>query len=826
VSRDLDALVASLTLDEKAALTAGRDNWATAAVERAGIASVRVTDGPNGARGSSVLGAGEATAACIPCGSALGATFDPGLIERLGAMLAEEALTKGCRVLLAPTLNLHRSPLAGRNFECYSEDPLVAGRAAAAFVRGVQSRGVATTPKHLAGNEAELERYTMSSVIDERALRELYLLPFELAVQEGGAVGLMTAYNRLNGSYCTEDERLLGGILRGEWGFTGFVVSDWFALASTTQSPRAGLDLEMPGPGRAYGPALAQAVRDGEVEEALVDAQVRRLLGVLDGIGALDDDPDAPERSEDRPEHRALAREAAVSSIVLARNEGVLPLAEGRLRSVAVVGPNADRAQVMGGGSAKLRAHYRVTPLEALRERLGESVAIRFERGCDIDRMAPELRADWEVDFGGSDYVARRDSGLLMFDAVPEPLDIRDFTFTARARFTPEEPGAHTFTLVQAGGARVRVGGEVVLDGIADPPPRGEALIGMASEEVAAEVELAAGEPVDVEVEFTSEGAPAGLRGVKIGLRPPAPADLIDRAARAAASADATVVIVGTTDEWESEGSDRSSMDLPGTQDELIERVLDADPDAIVVVNAASPVTMDWAERARAVLITWFGGQEMATALAGVLLGDDEPGGRLPTTFPQQLEHNPSYGNFPGENSEVRYGEGVLMGYRWYEARHLPVRLPFGHGLSYTTFELSAPRLSASRFSPGETLSVELDVTNVGDRRGAEVVQLYVAPLEPVLVRPPKELKAFEKVWLDPGETRTVAFELGDRAFACWDPGDPSWESLRPRAAASPMIADEARRVEAGWRVSAGRYELHVGRSSFDIAYVVSVQVG
>jgi beta-glucosidase len=452
-------------------------------------------------------------------------------------------------------------------------------------------------------------------------------------------------------------------------------------------------------------------------------------------------------------------------------------------------------------------------------------VAIRFERGCDIDRMAPELRADWEVDFGGSDYVARRDSGLLMFDAVPEPLDIRDFTFTARARFTPEEPGVHTFTLVQAGGARVRVAGEVVLDGIADPPPRGEALIGMASEEVAAEVELAAGEPVDVEVEFTSEGAPAGLRGVKIGLRPPAPADLIDRAARAAASADATVVIVGTTDEWESEGSDRSSMDLPGTQDELIERVLDADPDAIVVVNAASPVTMDWAERARAVLIPWFGGQEMANALADVLLGDADPAGRMPTTVPIRLEHNPSYGNFPGENSEVRYGEGVLIGYRWYEARRLPVRLPFGHGLSYTSFALGEPRVSSETFAPGDTLRVEIDVTNTGDRRGAEVVQLYVAPLSPLLVRPPKELKGYEKVWLDPGEAATVAFELTDRAFACWDPGDPAWESLRPRAAVSPMIKDEPRPTEGRWHVEPGPYELHIGRSSADIARIVSVTV-
>jgi beta-glucosidase len=821
--RDLDALIADLTLDEKAALTAGRDNWATAAVERAGIPSVRVTDGPNGARGSSVLGAGEATAACIPCGSALGATWDPGLIERLGALLGEEALTKGCRVLLAPTLNLHRSPLAGRNFECFSEDPLLAGRAAAAYVRGVQAQGVATTPKHLAGNEAELDRYTMSSVIDERALRELYLVPFELAVREGGALGLMTAYNRLNGGYCTEDEALLAGILRGEWGFEGFVVSDWFVLASTVASPRAGLDLEMPGPGRVYGPALADAVRSGTVEEALLDAQVRRLLGVLDRVGALDDDPVAPERSVDLPEHRSLAREAAADSFVLLRNEGgVLPLRADGLRSLAVLGPNADRAQVMGGGSAKLRAHYSVTPLEALRERLG-GVELRYERGCDIDRTAPELRAAWRIEVAGSGEVFERDSGLLLFDAA---IGAETSRFTARATFTPAETGAHTFTLRQGGRARLSVAGAVVLDGFEDPPPRGEAMIGLVSEEIAAEVALTAGEPVDVVVEGTGEGAPGTILGAVVGLRPPDPGDLVERAAAAAAACDAAVLVVGTTDEWESEGSDRASMDLPGDQDALVEAVLDANPDTIVVVNAASPVTMPWADRARAILVSWFGGQEMANALAGVLLGDADPGGRLPTTQPLRLEHNPSYGNFPGENGEVRYGEGVLMGYRWYDARALPVRFPFGHGLSYATFEIGEPRPSAGTFAAGDTLTVDIDVTNTSDRAGSEVVQLYVEPPPSELVRPPRELRAFAKVHLRPGETTTVTLELTDRAFGYWDPGDPSWEALRPRAAASPLIrADEQRRTTGGWRIDPGTHVLHVGRSSAELPYAVRVQI-
>ncbi len=293
----------------------------------------------------------------------------------------------------------------------------------------------------------------------------------------------------------------------------------------------------------------------------------------------------------------------------------------------------------------------------------------------------------------------------------------------------------------------------------------------------------------------------------------------------AAAAADAAVVVVGTNDDWETEGRDRASMDLPGAQDELVERVLAVNPRTVVVVNAGAPVTMPWADRAPAILDVWFGGQEMAGALADVLLGRSEPAGRLPTTFPVALEDNPSYGNFPGENGEARYGEGVLMGYRWYDARRLAPRFPFGHGGSYTTFALGVPRLSATEIARGAGVSVELSVTNTGARRGAEVVQCYVAPVAPRLVRPPKELKGFAKVWLDPGETTAVTIDLDARAFAYWDPGDPGRAALRARIAATPFEDPAATAPAPGWRVDPGRYELHVGRSSADVAHVVPVVV-
>ena len=814
----VEALIAELTLEEKASLTAGHDLWSTVAIDRVGIPRVRVTDGPNGARGSSFLGSGTATAVCAPCGSALGATWDPVLVERVGEMLGDEARTKACRVLLAPTVNIHRSPLAGRNFECYSEDPLLSGMIAAAFVRGVQSRGVATTVKHFAGNDAEFERNTINSVIDERTLREIYLVPFELAVRQGGALGVMTAYNRLNGPFCSEHEELIGSILRDEWGFDGFVLTDWFANGSTEGAARAGTDLEMPGPARFFGPALAEAVRAGRVEEATVDGQVRRLLGVFERVGALEDDPNAQEQSIDRPEHRALAREAASSAMVLLRNDGVLPFPT-TLRRIAVIGPNAARAQIMGGGSAGLRPHHRTSPLDALRARFGDDVELRFERGCDIDKsvppiggpalVAPDGRPGFAVElFAGHDragdavHRTQREDGRLIFFGQPGPGVPEDaFSMRAVTRFTPAESGPHTFTLVQAGRARLLVDGEVAIDGTTDPPPpRGGELFGLGSIELEATLELTAERSVEVLVEYASKDAIA-IYGVKVGWRAPAVADAMQRAVTAATEADAVIVVVGTNDDWESEGFDRSSMDLPGDQDELVTRVLAANPNTVVVVNSGSPVTMDWADAAPAVLQVWFGGQEMAEALVDVLTGTAEPAGRLPTTFPVRVEHNPSFGNFPGEHGEVRYGEGVLVGYRWYDARHIPPRFCFGHGLSYSTFTIGDAVASSREFTPGTELTVAIPVTNVGARRGAEVVQCYVAPAAARVTRPPQELKAFAKTWLDPGETDTVTLTLDDRSFAYWDP------------------------TSHAWRVDPGAYALRIGRSSGDITQVVDLVV-
>jgi len=684
--------VAALTLDEKASLTAGIDFWHTAAVPRLGIPSVKFTDGPNGARGETDSFLAVTPSICIPSATALGATWDPGLVAEASGAVARQARDKGARVLLAPTVNLHRHPLWGRNFEAFSEDPLLTAKLAVAYIRGAQEQGVIATVKHLVGNETEFERYTSSSVIDERTLRELYLLPFEHAVKVAGVLALMTSYNRVNGAHVPDTLRFLREIVRGEWGFGGFVMTDWFGLAKTVDAAGAGLDLEMPGPARSFGTELADAVSAGLVEEAELDAKVARMLTVFEEVGALDDEPQ-DEHPVDRPEDREVTRRAASEAAVLLANRGVLPLAAGALHRVAVLGRNAEHPGIMGGGSATVRPHYLLSPLDALRRRLGDGVEIVYEAGED-----------------------------------------------------------------EAG---------------------------------------------------------------------------IERAAALAVGADAVLVIVGTDSTVETEGVDRETMHLPGRQDDLVWRIVRTTRDAVVVVNTGSPVTMPWAEAAGALLQTWFAGQEHANALVDVLLGDAEPGGRLPTTLPLLLEHSPAYGNFPGESSEVRYGEGLLMGYRWYEARRLPVRFPFGHGLSYTTFEIGKPRLASSRLAAGGRLRVEIPVTNTGARRGSEVVQLYVAPpgggsgSPERHLRAVKELRAFAKVHLDPGESTTVSLELGECAFAYYDLVDEAWPEMAGRRhnPVAHVHDGPLHHGRAGWYVDGGTYQLHVGRSSADIAHILDVEV-
>lgn len=839
MSETVETRLAALSTEEKADLVAGEAIWTTKSFPEAGIPAIGVTDGPNGARGGGLLGTGTATA-CIPAGAVLGATWDPELVERLGGVLGDEARAKGCRVLLAPTINLHRNPLGGRNFECYSEDPVLSGQVAAAFVRGVQSRRVATTPKHFVANDSEFERNTIDSQVDERTLRELYLVPFEYAVLEGGTWGLMSAYNRLNGTFCSENEWLLTQVLREEWGFDGFVVSDWFAARSTAASARAGLSLEMPGPGQWYnrGP-IGEALAAGEMDEGHLDRIAGDVLRLLERTGALDGDDGCEPGQEhelDRPEDRALLRGAAAAGTVLVANNGVLPLDPTTAGSVAVIGPNARKAQIMGGGSATVQAYRNVSLMDALGEEYPD-LDVRYAQGCDIERSlialsAPMLKGKLRVEyFNGHDWsgpvVHSRESasGEMVFFGEPGPgVNPEAFSVRASGILVVEDTGEHTVGLVQLGRCRVLLDGEVVLDATEGDYDRGDDFFGMGSVVISAEVQLTAGRETPIVIEYSSRDS-FMLCGARVGLKSQVDRDLIAEAEEAAAAADVAVVVVGTNADWETEGRDRDWFDLPGDQPQLIRRVAAANPNTVVVVNTGGACNLDWADEAAGVLVAGFGGQEMGYAVADVLFGQADPGGRMTMTVPARYEHSPAYLNYPGENGVARYGEGLYIGHRWFDARAIEPAVPFGHGLSYATFEWSVPRVSGG----GDTdvtdpVIVEVDVVNTGDRSGSDVVQVYVEPPPSLLHRPVRELKGFAKVHLAPGERTTARIVLGRRAFAYYDPGDQTPKGLDSM---SPVPAGESNmRTDPGWYVDPGTYTVWIARSSANLVHPAEISLG
>jgi beta-glucosidase len=785
----IENLLAQMTLQEKISLLAGADDWHTVAVERLGIPAIKVTDGPNGARGARPIGG--PTSACFPAGVALAATWNIDLVRQVGQALAEEVKSKGAHMLLAPTVNIHRSPLAGRNFECYSEDPYLAGRMAVAYVSGLQSQGVGACIKHFVCNDSEYERRTISSEVRERALREIYLPPFRAAVQEAQPWAVMSAYNRLNGTYCSENRRLLLDILKGEWGFDGIVISDWFGTYSP-DCANGGLDLEMPGPARWMGRTVLDLVTAGEVAESVIDDKVRRLLRVIQRTGAFDNPDPRPERAIDRPEHRRLIRQTAGEAIVLLKNaHGLLPIDAQKIRSIAVIGENARWAPVQGGGSAQVSPHYVVSPLEALADRLGDDVEIGYQIGCTIHKLLPLIDADWLTaqDGGRGLTIQFFDNGHLSGDPVhtevtdrmhlgwfgspPPYVGSGAFSLRLMGTFTAPETGIYTFGLLTTGKGRLLVDGIVRIDDWTSSAHTG-AFFELGSSEKTVEIPLTAGERVDLQLDYSSEGTVGG-QTLRLGCLPPISPRPIEDAAALAAGADIAIVFAGLSSEWESEGVDRPDMALPGEQARLIEAVAAANQNTIVVLNSGAPIRMDWVDKVAAVVQAWYPGQEAGNAIADVLVGGVNPSGKLPTTFPRRLKDNPAYVNYPGENGRVHYGEDIFVGYRYYDEKDIEPLFPFGHGLSYTTFAYSNLALSTAQLEPGGQMQVHVDVENTGPCAGQEVVQLYIRDLVSTLRRPPKELKAFAKVSLEPGETQTVAFHLDQDDLSFYDPARQRW---------------------------------------------------
>ncbi|WP_377297216.1 glycoside hydrolase family 3 C-terminal domain-containing protein [Rhizobium sp. SGZ-381] len=777
----IDDILNAMTLEEQVSLLSGADFWTTVPVERLGVPKIKVTDGPNGARGAGSL-VGGVKAACFPVAIALGASWNPELVERMGVALAGQAKSKGASVLLAPTVNIHRSGLNGRNFECYSEDPLLTAELAVAYIQGVQSQGIAATIKHFVGNESEIERQTMSSDINERSLREIYLLPFEKAVKRAGVMAVMSSYNRLNGTYTSEHGWLLTEVLRREWGFDGIVMSDWFGSHSTAETVNAGLDLEMPGPSRDRGEKLVQAVNDGAVSAETVRQAARRILQLLQRVGAFETAPDLSEQALDLPQDRALIRRLGAEGAVLLKNDGILPLQKASLQHIAVIGPNAAAARVMGGGSAQINAHYIVTPLEGIRNALSNANSIRHAVGCRNNRLTSVMTGELTVDYfagkgcKGSPVVTETaQKGEFFWFDLPDPtLSLRDFSVRITGDFSVGESGEHVFGMTNAGLAKLYVDGELVVNGY-DGWKRGENYFGTANSELRKTFALDAGKTYRLTVEYLSpppaeEGI--NITAIRFGLEKPLGDAALEEAVQQARACDVAVLFVGRDGEWDTEGLDLPDMRLPGRQDELIERVSAANPNTIVVLQTGGPVEMPWLSQVRGVLQVWYPGQELGNAVADMLFGKVEPGGRLPQTFPRSLGDNCAMTGdsaiYPGRDGHVRYAEGVFVGYRHHDTHDIAPLFPFGFGLGYTRFAWADAVASAQEIgSDGVTVTVEL--RNIGSTRGSDVVQLYVSPTEPTLPRPHKELRAFAKLTLDTGETGTARLTIFPRDLSYFD---------------------------------------------------------
>jgi beta-glucosidase len=819
----IDELVHSLSIEERAALTGAIDAWHPAGAPSIGLKPMLTLDGPNGVRRVTFPEGSSAT--CTPCGTGLGATWDVALVAQVAKRIGFEAKRAGVDYMLGPVINLVRSPLGGRVFESYSEDPVLAAKLGAAYVAGMQSQDVAACPKHFVGNDSETRRTTVNCIIDERTLREVYLVPFEAAAG-AGAWSMMAAYNRVNGVHCTGNQELVGGILRDEWGWDGVLMSDWHATNDTLEV-MTGLDLEMPGPAKQLGPHLATAVRRGEVDEGTLNRAAARILTLAARTGALREGaPDAtaeaggaatraPEGSTpvllSDPEGAALVRRAAAESFVLLSNhDDILPLATADLRRVAVVGPNAATPCIQGGGAAHIDAPYAVSPVEGMRAALPPSVEVVHEPGPGIDlflppltRMGltdlegqPGLTVEW---WAGQEPVGRPiarynvpSSTLHMFGDLPVGVAQDNFFARLSARFTPEMDGPHKIAMRGLGGQRFFVDGKLGADQWAAPAGVDIPTALFEGREHGAAFELEAGRPVLVVAEAHSVSNDPSL--MALGCAAPAATDLMAAAVAAAASADVAIVVVGNDEAWETEGRDRKTVTLPGRQNELVERVAAANHRTIVVVNAGCPMHLPWADEVAAIIYAWLPGQEFGHALADVLLGIAEPGGRLPVTIARRAVDYPAYDLTPGPNEVLEYREGVNIGYRAFDAAGVEPRFPFGHGLGYTTFEFESLELASEGRAPGEPLELRIRLRNTGSRPGKEVVQVYVADLESSVPRPQRELKGFSVVRLAPGEVAELAMALEDRDLAYWDTAHHSW------------------------RIEPGRFEVAVGRSSRDIS--------
>ncbi|KAH6686401.1 glycoside hydrolase superfamily [Plectosphaerella plurivora] len=794
-SVDVDALLGQMTLEEKILLLAGKNFWETHEIPRLDIPSVKVTDGPSGARGETFIDG--TPAACFPACVSLAATFDTQLARRVGRALAEETLTKGANVLLGPTICIHRSPLGGRNFEAFSEDPLLTGALATEYVKGLQHERVAPSVKHFFANEQDTRRFVLNEVISERAMREIYLKSFEIVVKDAKPWTLMSAYPKINGHYIDATSTWLTKVLRDEWKFDGLAMSDWGA-ASTVDCVANGLDLEMPGPARhASASKVRAALEQGSYSEADIDKRVRASLVLLERVGKFADRRPTPkEQAINKPEHRALIREAGAAGVVLLKNErGVLPIDAKKTKKIALLGPLADHASAHGGGSSFLTCHYKISPMEALKKRFGSELEITYSKGCEIYRSLPDFTQGVTSRHGEQgfdvDYFAS-------FDATGEPIkhefvrrgyltthdqiDVKATAMSARmsTQYTPTETGSHYLSISGAGVTQLFVDGTLVVSqdsAIVDAM----AFIAGCQDEIKAQHPFEVGKTYKIEIITSMPTVSVSDSHIldkqlcaHVGFVPQAQMErkLQEESVALAKEAEVALVFVGNTHQWESEGQRH------GGHDALITAVAAANPNTVVVANTGVPFEVPWLDDVAGFMQGWYAGQEVGNALVDVLMGKVSPSGRLPVSWPRSYEHTACYGNYgldSMESKEVEYVEGVFVGYRHFD-RHWggekEVLFPFGFGLSYAEFEV----VDISVANNTECIDVVATVRNIGARDGAQTIQVYIAPPQDgTMERPVKELAGFAKVRLAPGQEDRVQVRLPKSAGAFWDETVHKW---------------------------------------------------
>jgi beta-glucosidase len=810
----VEDLVASLTLEEKVALMAGSGAFEIHGVARLGVPPVRVADGPTGVRSNE----GEA-ATVFPVGIALASTWNPQLARDVAGAIAREALALDDHVILAPTVNIVRTPLWGRNFETYSEDPHLAGELGAAYVEGLQGEGVGASLKHYAVNNQEVGRMSVNVRVDERTLREIYLAAFETIIKRANPWTVMASYNKINGPYATENHRLLEDILKGEWGYDGVVVSDWGAVHATAAAANGGNDLEMPGPARWFGDKLLAAVKSGDVTETRIDEAARRMARLILRTGVLDGEP-KPSGELRSKRHRQIAARAAEEAVVLLKNEGeLLPLDPHGLKTVAVVGPNAAVRRIQGGGSSHVRPGRRTSMLQAIEELLADKAEVVFAEGGDNEPVPPAARAAMfspdkargqaglQVEyfaargFAEAPHMVRneREIGKLVSTSSSERLGLGVGALRWNGWFWPERDGTHEFALRAPGAGRLLLDGAALIDEATPAVHDNWDVGGSPAPRRIAAADLVAGRGYPVTIEYVRPQQTAGIAWEYVGIGVRQPTGSVEEAAGVAAACEAAIVVIGAASVSEGEGYDRADLDLPGDQNALVEAVLAANPRTVVVLVGGAPYALPWIDHTPAVVVAWLGGEEGPDAVARILFGAAEPSGRLPVTFPRRIEDTPAHPWYPGAE-EVTYGEGLFVGYRHYDRAAEAPMFPFGHGLTYTRFaysDIAAPEDART----GDNLEVSFTLANLGQRSGKETAQLYVRPRGPSVERPVKELKGFAKVELMPAESRRVSLTLSPRDFSFWSP------------------------EQNGWVVEPGSYDLLIGASAADIELQTTVRL-